>query len=61
MKKILILSFVAVLGLAACNGNKKTNKEIDSLNQVAADSLLDAALSDTANVLDTLRKDSIPK
>lgn len=59
MKKVLTFAFViAVLGLSACNNNKKTEKEIDSINQVAADSLLNAALADTM-AKDSTLKDSI--
>lgn len=52
-----------VLGLAlsftACNNNeKKSDKEIDSLNKAAADSLLNAALSDSVSV-DSVKKDSL--
>jgi hypothetical protein len=62
MKKSLIFTFaVALLGLVACNSDKKTNKEIDSLNAASADSLLNAALADTTTKADTLKKDSIPK
>jgi hypothetical protein len=63
MKKFLTLTFViAVLGFTACTNDKKTNEEIDSLNQVAADSLLNAAMADTATVAtDSLLKDSISK
>lgn len=60
MKKLLTLTFVvAVLGLAACSSDKKTNEEIDSLNQASADSLLNAALADTTGVSDSLAKDSL--
>lgn len=59
MKKFFAFTFVvAVLGLAACSNDKKTEKEIDSLNQAAADSLLNAALADTSAVDSTLN-DSI--
>ena len=51
MKFFLTLSLIVVsLGFAACNNNVKSEKEIDSLNQKAADSLLNAALKDTASV-----------
>ena len=59
MKKLIIFTFVvAVLGLAACSNDKKTEKEIDSLNQASADSLLNAALADTSTNDSTLN-DSI--
>ena len=62
MKKSLIFTIaVVLLGLAACNSDKKTNKEIDSLNAASADSLLNAALKDTTTNADTLKKDSIQK
>jgi hypothetical protein len=60
MRKFLTLTFVvAVLGLAACSNDKKTNEEIDSLNKVSADSLLNAALADTTSVSDSLATDSL--
>ena len=59
MKKVLTFAFiVAVLGLAACSNDKKTEKEIDSLNKASADSLLNAALADTSSMDSTLN-DSI--
>ncbi len=59
MKKFLTLSVIAIsLGFAACNNNVKSEKEIDSLNQKAADSLLNAALSDTSAV-DKVKTDSV--
>lgn len=60
MRKFLVLTFiVAALGLTAChNPEKKNDKEIDSLNKVAADSLLNAALADSVNV-DSVQKDSL--
>ena len=62
MKKSLIFTFaVFLLGVAACNSNQKTNKEIDSLNETTADSLLNAALADTTTKADTLKTDSNPK
>jgi predicted small secreted protein len=62
MKKLITLSFLlALFSLGACNSNKKTDKEIDSLNQAHADSLLNAAMSDTTSVVDSVSKDSIPK
>lgn len=55
MKKAIIFTFVvAVLGLAACSNDKKTEQEIDSLNQASADSLLNAALEDTSATDSTL-------
>lgn len=55
MKKVIIFTFVvAVLGLAACSNDKKTEQEIDSLNQASADSLLNAALADTTAADSTL-------
>ncbi|OAQ38906.1 hypothetical protein A5893_12765 [Pedobacter psychrophilus] len=59
MKKFLTLTLIAIsLGFAACNNNVKSEKEIDSLNQKAADSLLNAALEDTTAV-DNVRTDSL--
>jgi len=59
MKKVLTFAFVvAVLGLAACSSDKKTEKEIDSLNKASADSLLNAALADTS-LMDSTLNDSI--
>lgn len=59
MKKAIIFTFVvAVLGLAACSNDKKTEQEIDSLNQASADSLLNAALADTT-ATDSTSTDSI--
>jgi hypothetical protein len=59
MKKFLTLLIVATsLGFTACNNNVKSEKEIDSLNQKAADSLLNAALKDTMSV-DKVRTDSL--
>jgi hypothetical protein len=59
MKNFLALSLIAIsLGFAACNNNVKSEKEIDSLNQKAADSLLNAALEDTTSV-DNVRTDSL--
>lgn len=59
MKKVITFAFVvAVLGLAACSNDKKTEQEIDSLNQASADSLLNAALADTSATDSTLN-DSI--
>lgn len=61
MKKFLALTlFVTALGFAACNNDKKTDEEIDSLNQAGADSLLNAALSDTTVIdnIDTLKVDT---
>ncbi len=60
MRKFVALSVIAIsLGFAACNSDKKTEQEIDSLNQSAADSLLNAALADST-VLDSAATDSIP-
>jgi hypothetical protein len=59
MKKFLTLLIVATsLGFTACNNNVKSEKEIDSLNQKNADSLLNAALSDTSAV-DNVKPDSL--
>ena len=59
MKKVITFAFVvAVLGLAACSNDKKTEQEIDSLNQASADSLLNAALADTS-AKDSTLNDSI--
>ncbi|MBK0384414.1 hypothetical protein I5M32_15710 [Pedobacter sp. SD-b] len=59
MKKLATLSLLGIaLGFAACNNNSKSEKEIDSLNQSAADSLLNSALNDT-NAVDNVRTDSV--
>lgn len=59
MKKFLTGSLIVIsLGFAACNNNVKSEKEIDSLNQKAADSLLNAALKDT-NAVDNEKTDSL--
>ncbi|MEO5910185.1 MAG: hypothetical protein ABIP95_04815 [Pelobium sp.] len=61
MKKFLALTlFVTALGFAACTNDKKSDKEIDSLNQAGADSLLNAAMSDTTAIdnIDTLKVDT---
>ena len=60
MKKVLTFAFVvAVLGLAACSNDKKTEKEIDSLNKASADSLLNAALAADTSSMDSTLNDSI--
>jgi hypothetical protein len=62
MKKLFTISIIAIaLGFTACNNDKKTEAEIDSLNKAAADSLLNAALADTTvtdslMVVDSLKK-----
>jgi len=59
MKKFIALFIVATsLTFAACNNQQKTEAEIDSLNQSAADSLLNAALADTT-VTDNVAVDSV--
>jgi hypothetical protein len=48
MRKFIPLIVLGVaLSFTACNNNKKSEKEIDSLNQASADSLLNAALADS--------------
>jgi len=64
MRKFIVLFVVATsLSFAACNNQQKTEEQIDSLNQSAADSLLNAALADTTatdNVaVDTVATDSV--
>jgi hypothetical protein len=60
MKKSLTIAFaITILGIIACTNKTKSDKEIDSLNESSADSLLNAALADTTITADTLKKDSI--
>ena len=66
MRKFTTLFILAVaLGFTACNSNQKSEEEIDSLNQTAADSLLNAALEDTTVtdnvVVDSLAVDTLKK
>ena len=59
MRKFIALFVVATsLSFAACNNQQKTEELIDSLNQSAADSLLNEALADTT-VTDNLAVDSL--
>ncbi|HTN20888.1 MAG TPA: hypothetical protein VL125_10450 [Pelobium sp.] len=59
MRKFIVLFVVATsLSFAACNNQQKTEEQIDSLNQSAADSLLNAALADTT-VKDNVAVDSL--
>ena len=59
MKKFIALFLVATsVTFAACNNQQKTEAQIDSLNQSAADSLLNAALADTT-VTDNVAVDSV--
>ncbi|HEX7366793.1 MAG TPA: hypothetical protein VF273_06845 [Pelobium sp.] len=51
MKKFIALFAIAgSLAVVACNNQQKTEEQIDSLNQSAADSLLNEALADTTAV-----------
>ncbi len=55
MRKFIPLIVLGVaLSFTACNNNQKTEEEIDSLNQSSADSLLNAALSDSTMVDSTV-------
>ena len=48
MRKFIVLFAVAgSLAFVACNNQTKTEEQIDSANQAAADSLLNEALTDT--------------
>lgn len=59
MKKLSLSIFVLfTIGLVACNSNRMTDQEIDSLNKASADSLLQEALEDTMQ-LDNLKTDSV--
>ena len=59
MRKFIVLFVVATsLSFAACNNQQKTEEQIDSLNQSAADSLLNAALADTS-ATDNVAVDSV--
>ena len=59
MRKFIALFVVATsLTFAACNNQQKSEEQIDSLNQSAADSLLNEALADTA-VTDNVAVDSV--
>ena len=49
---------ILLIATAACNSNRMTDEQIDSLNRASADSLLQDALEDTMAV-DGLRTDSI--
>jgi hypothetical protein len=57
MRKFIPLIVLGVaLSFTACNNNKKSEKEIDSLNQASADSLLNAALADSTRANSTVGK-----
>ncbi len=59
MRKFIALFVVATsLSFAACNNQQKSEEQIDSLNQSAADSLLNEALADTT-VTDNVAVDSV--
>lgn len=59
MRKFIALFAIAgSLVFTACNNQQKTEEQIDSLNESAADSLLNEALSDTA-VVDNVAVDSL--
>lgn len=60
MKRHLpFLVLALALSFTACNHEeKKSDKEIDSLNKAAADSLLNSALTDSVSS-DSVKKDSI--
>jgi|GEM_PF-6178746 len=60
MKRLLPIITLIVIGLTACNNNAKTEKDIDSINQAMADSLLNDALQDTVKQ-DTQDTDSLTK
>ncbi|WP_442794593.1 hypothetical protein [Pelobium manganitolerans] len=48
MKKLIFLLTIGTsLTFVACNNQQKTDEQIDSINQSAADSLLNEALADT--------------
>ncbi len=60
MKKFTTIFVLAVaLGFTACNSDKKTEQEIDSLNQTSADSLLNAALAADSSAVDSTLTDSL--
>jgi len=62
MKKLFTISIIVIaLGFTACNNDKKTEAEIDSLNKAAADSLLNAALADTTVTDSVMVVDSLKK
>jgi hypothetical protein len=62
MKKLFTISIIAIaLGFTACDNDKKTEAEIDSLNKAAADSLLNAALADTTVTDSVMVVDSLKK
>ncbi len=70
MKKLYALTFFAfsLIVFISCNSEKKTGDQLDSLNESAADSLLQSALkADSAAVdsttlsTDTLKIDSLKK
>ncbi len=59
MRKFIALFAIAgSLAFAACNNEQKSEEQIDSLNQSAADSLLNEALTDTT-ALDNVAVDSL--
>jgi hypothetical protein len=60
MKKLFTISIIAIaLGFIACNNDKKSEADIDSLNKAAADSLLNSALGDTTATDSILVVDSL--
>ena len=62
MKNFFAISIIAIaLGLTACNNDKKSEADIDSLNKAAADSLLNAALTDTTATDSVMVVDSLQK
>lgn len=59
MRKFIALFAIAgSLAFVACNNQQKSEEQIDSLNQSAADSLLNDALADTT-ALDNVAVDSL--
>ena len=59
MRKTLSLLFIiSMFAITACNSNRMSDEEIDSINRASADSLLQDALEDTMAV-DGLKTDSV--
>jgi predicted small secreted protein len=59
MRKLLWIVFITASSLAACNNHAPTEKDIDSINQAVADSLLNDALQDSVKKgADSLTKDN---